>query len=64
MYRYRYEYIKDTSQHETLVEEHRIIYQSIVNKDKETASAAAMTHIDNQKRSIIRKIRQESKKTD
>ena len=57
MYRYRFEYIKDSSGHETLVEEHRIIYQSIVNKDKETAAAAAKTHIDNQKKAIIRKIR-------
>lgn len=57
MYRYRFEYIKDTSQHERLVEEHRIIYESIVRKDKETASQAAKTHIDNQEKSIIRQIR-------
>lgn len=57
MYRYRFEYIKDTRQHETLVKEHRIIYQSIVGKDKETAAAAAKTHIDNQEKAIIRQIR-------
>lgn len=57
MYRYRFEYIKDYSQHEKLVEEHRIIYNSIVNKDVETASEAAKTHIDNQKKAIIRQIR-------
>ena len=57
MYRYRFEYIKDSSQHKTLVEEHRIIYQSIVAKDKETAAAAARTHIDNQEKAIIRQIR-------
>lgn len=57
MYRYRFEYIKDGSQHGTLVEEHRIIYDSILRKDKETAAAAAMTHIDNQKKAIIRQIR-------
>ena len=57
MYRYRFEYIKDSSQHATLIEEHRIIYQSLVAKDKETASAAAKTHIDNQRKSIIRQIR-------
>lgn len=62
MYRYRYEYIKDFSQHETLVEEHRIIYESLVNKDKETASEAAKTHIDNQKKAIIRRIRLEREK--
>lgn len=57
MYRYRFEYIKDSSQHETLVKEHRVIYQSIAGKDKKTAAAAAKTHIDNQKKAIIRQIR-------
>ena len=57
MYRYRFEYIKDTSQHQILVDEHRIIYQSIVNKDKKTAAEAAKTHIDNQEKAIIRQIR-------
>ncbi len=60
MYRYRFEYIKDRSQHETLIKEHRIIYQSIVGKDRDTAAAAAKTHIDNQKKAIIRQIRLES----
>ncbi len=61
MYRYRFEYIKDFRQHEKLVEEHRIIYDSIVRKDKETAAQAARMHIDNQKRAIIRQIRLEGK---
>lgn len=56
MYRYRFEYIKDVSQHATLIEEHRIIYESIVKKDKETASLEAKIHIDNQKKSIIKQI--------
>ena len=59
MYRYRFEYIKDFSQHEKLVEEHRIIYESIVKKDRETASTAAKLHIDNQKKAIIKQIRLE-----
>ncbi|MBO4290316.1 MAG: GntR family transcriptional regulator [Lachnospiraceae bacterium] len=57
MYRYRFEYIKDFSQHERLVDEHRIIYESIVKKDKDTACNAAKLHIDNQKKAIIRQIR-------
>jgi len=57
MYRYRFEYIKDSSRHESLVHEHRIIYESIVRKDKETAAAAARTHIDNQEKSIIQRIK-------
>ncbi len=59
MYRYRYEYIKDSSQHNRLIEEHRIIYESIVKKDRVTAAAAAKMHIDNQERAIIRQIRLE-----
>ncbi len=60
MYRYRFEYIKDESQHERLVEEHRIIYESIRAKDKTAAAAAAKVHIDNQK-SVMRQIRLDSK---
>ncbi len=57
MYRYRFEYIKDSSQHARLIEEHRMIYDSIVRKDKETASQVAKLHIDNQKKSIIDQLR-------
>lgn len=56
MYRYRFEYIKDSEGHDTLVREHRIIYESIVRKDKATAAQAAKTHIDNQEKAIIRRI--------
>ena len=62
MYRYRFEYIKDISQHQRLVDEHRMIYDSIVKKDKEAASQAAHVHIDNQKKAIIAQIRSEKKK--
>ena len=57
MYRYRFEYIKDESGHENLVNEHRMIYESIMNRDKEGAAMAAKLHIDNQEQSIIRQIR-------
>lgn len=60
MYRYRFEYIKDEQQHTTLVEEHRMIYESIIQKDKVKAAQAAMLHIDNQEKSIIRQIHMES----
>ncbi|MBQ8822471.1 MAG: GntR family transcriptional regulator [Lachnospiraceae bacterium] len=62
MYRYRFEYIKDVSQHDSLVEEHRIIYESILKKDKQTASEAAKLHIDNQEKTIIKQIRLEKEK--
>lgn len=61
MYRYRFEYIKDISQHQRLIEEHRVIYESILKKDRETASQAARVHIDNQKKAIIAQIRSEKK---
>ena len=62
MYRYRFEYIKDISQHQRLIDEHLMIYESIVKKDKEAASQAAHVHIDNQKKAIIAQIRSEKKK--
>ncbi len=62
MYRYRFEYIKDESKHQRLKEEHRIIYESILNKDKETASKTAKLHIDNQETSIMEQIRLERQK--
>lgn len=60
MYRYRFEYIKEEDQHNNLVEEHRMIYESIINNDKERAAKAAKLHIDNQEKSIIRQIRMEN----
>lgn len=56
MYRYRFEYIKDYSMHSRLVEEHRIIFEAIRKKDKVTAAAAAVKHIDNQMESIARQL--------
>lgn len=59
MYRYRFEYIKDESRHDTLVQEHRMIYDSIIRRDKKKAAEAARLHIDNQEKSVIRQIRLE-----
>ena len=60
MYRFRFVYIKEESQHDNLIAEHREIYEGIVSRDKERAAAAARLHIDNQERSIIRQIRLEN----
>ena len=60
MYRYRFVYLKDISQHEKLVEEHREILECILQRDKKKASEAAKKHIDNQENSIIRQIRLEN----
>ena len=62
MYRYRFEYIKDFSQHQRLIEEHRIIYESLLHREKEAAVRAAKIHIDNQERAIIGQIRLEQEK--
>ncbi len=59
MYRYRFEYIKDTNNFDRLIEEHRIIYESIRKKDKQTAAQTAKLHIDNQERSILSLLRNE-----
>ncbi len=59
MYRYRFVYIKDENRHDNLIDEHRMIYESIVKRDKEGAARAAKIHIDNQEKSIIRQIRLE-----
>ena len=60
MYRYRFVYLRDDSQHVKLVEEHQEILDSILHRDKEKASEAARRHIDNQENSIIRQIRLEN----
>ena len=59
MYRYRFEYLKDVSRYESLVQEHRVICESISNRDKSAAKAAAELHIDNQAKAIISQIRLE-----
>ncbi len=59
MYRYRFEYLKDASQHEMLVQEHYDMYQSILNKDKISAARVVRKHIDNQEEAIIRQLQLE-----
>lgn len=61
MYRYRFEYIKDESQHQMLVKEHRRICESISSKDVVASKDAIREHIENQEKSILRQIRLEKK---
>ena len=63
MYRYRVEYLKDTSGHERLNEEHARIYQGILKGNKEMACQAIREHIDNQEASIIEAIRENNGET-
>ncbi len=53
MYRYRLEYIKDSSYHSRLVQEHEAIYHAIINNQEEKAAEAVVLHIDNQEKTII-----------
>lgn len=53
MYRYRLEYIKDSSYHNRLVQEHETIYQAIMNQEPDKAAEAVVVHIDNQEQTII-----------
>lgn len=59
MYRYRFEYLKDASQHPMLVREHKEMYQSILRQDKAAAATLVRKHIDNQEEAIIRQLRLE-----
>lgn len=56
MYRYRFEYLKDGSQHEMLVEEHKQMCRCIAQKDKQLASKVVRNHIKNQEDAIIRSL--------
>ncbi len=62
MYRYRFEYLKDTTRHQSLIAEHRMICEGIREKNKEEATSAAKLHIDNQEKAIIEQIRLEKEK--
>ena len=56
MYRYRFEYIKDPSQYERLIQEHNDMYESILRKDKDTAARVVTKHVNNQEDAITRQL--------
>lgn len=58
MYRYRMEYLKDSSTHKTLVEEHDAIRRALKKHDKDRVGNAIHIHIENQKESIINSLRE------
>ncbi len=59
MYRYRFEYIKDVTKHSQIMSEHRIMFDSIMENDKEKAATIVKVHINNQEEAIMRKIQKE-----
>ncbi len=60
MYRYRFEYIKDTSRHERLIKEHRALMDAIIDENIIGARDAAREHIDNQEKAILLQIHLDS----
>ena len=53
IYRYRLEYIKIESNHDSLIEEHRLIVKYVVEGNCEKAKELAEQHIDNQEKNIL-----------
>lgn len=53
MYRYRFEYIKDTNYHERLIKEHENLCKYIENRDSQKAVEEITKHIENQLQSIL-----------
>ena len=56
MYRYRLEYLKYDLAHQTLIEEHEAIIESISKRDKEKATHIIVRHIYNQELTVLKKI--------
>ncbi len=56
VYRYRYEYVKDSSYHENLIMEHDEITRAILKGDKEKAKDLMAEHIFNQEQIVIRNL--------
>lgn len=62
MYRYRFEYLKDSTSHEMLLQEHMEMYQSIKDKDKAVAASVVRKHIHNQEEAVIKQLQLENVK--
>lgn len=56
IYRYRIEYLKDEPTRLLLTQEHKEIYEAIHARDAQKAKAITFTHIENQRKAIIRSI--------
>ena len=57
MYRYRFEYLKDATQHEMLVQEHYEMYQAIVSGNAELAEELTTRHIMNAKKHMMEEMK-------
>lgn len=61
IYRYRLEYLKDEMSREKLLNEHRSLTNAIRSRDAEAAQKVSFQHLENQRRAIIRSIREREK---
>lgn len=60
MYRYRLEYLKDGNYRRSLMEEHNAIIEAFRANDLEKGLEVTDTHIANQERAVIGRVRQEN----
>ena len=60
MYRYRLEYLKDENYRRSLMEEHNAIIEAFKANDLEKGLDVTDTHIANQERAVIGRVRQEN----
>ena len=61
IYRYRVEYLKDEETRNQLVKEHEEIYRDIKARDAEKAREISFHHVENQRKAIIKSIKEENK---
>ncbi len=59
MYRYRYEYVKDTSNYKRLVSEHQKILEGITRRDTEFVTEIMHQHLSNQVNAVRETIREQ-----
>ncbi len=57
IYRYRYEFIRDTSHHPAILHEHDKVYEAILDRNEDLAVALMQSHIDQQAKGIIMSLR-------
>ncbi|WP_343210737.1 GntR family transcriptional regulator [Anaerolentibacter hominis] len=62
MYRYRIEYLKDPSSHETLIREHEALIVCIEKKDVKNAREIMRNHIYNQAATVTKRLKTENTK--
>lgn len=56
MYRYRMEYVKDVNARKVLIDEHRMIYDSFINRDYASGLKIVEKHIKNQEDTVVEKL--------